>query len=139
MQACSDFDAQLRTFVGIPFVTRGRDRASGLDCWGLVRSASLALFAREVPDYCAYRNANSICDVAPLFDGRSDWRQVEAGRERAGHVIVLRIAGHATHAGLVIRPGTMLHTMARCFSCIESYRGARWARRVEGFYEWCPR
>src|SRR5262247_492480 len=105
MQACSDFDAQLRAHIGVPFVTHGRDAGHGLDCWGVVLSASRALFGRDVPDYTDYTSANSICDVAPLFEGRRDWRQVEPGRERAGHVIVLRIAGHATHAGLVVRPG----------------------------------
>lgn len=141
MQACSDIAAQLREYVGIPFVSRGRSREQhgGLDCWGLVLAASRALFGREIPDYGDYRDANRICDVAPLFDGRYDWRQVAPERVRAGHVIVLRIAGHATHAGLVVWPGHMLHTMAFCHSCIESYRAARWRYRVEGFYEWSPR
>jgi cell wall-associated NlpC family hydrolase len=141
MQACSDLDAQLRDYVGIPFVNHGRstEQHGGLDCWGLVLAAARQVFGREFPDYCDYKEAEKICDVSPLFEGRRDWRQVEAGRERAGDVVVLRIAGHATHAGLVVRPGLMLHTMTFCHSCIESYRGAKWRCRVEGFYAWFPR
>lgn len=139
MQACSSFDAQLAQLVGVPFASHGRDRARGLDCWGLVLCASRALFARELPDYSAYSDARQVCDVAPLFDARADWEPIARGDERPGHVIVLRVIGHATHAGIVVKPGHMLHTMLYCNSVVESFDSQKWKARVEGFYSWSPR
>lgn len=130
-------DSVLAGLVGIPFVSRGRAALDGgLDCWGLVMYASRALFERELPDYPGYADARQVCDVAPLFEARTDWKPIAAGAERPGDVIVLRIIGHATHAGLVIRAGHMLHTMLYCNSSIEPYGNVKWRNRVEGFYSW---
>lgn len=139
MQDFSSYGVQLTQLVGVPFLSGGRDRARGLDCWGLVLEASRALFGRDLPDYPGYSDARQVCDVAPLFEARADWEPIKDGAEPVGSIIVLRIAGHATHAGLVVKRGYMLHTMLYCASVIEHYRGEKWAHRVEGFYAWSPR
>lgn len=139
MRDFSSFGVELTKLVGVPFINKGRDRARGLDCWGLVLEASRVLFGRELPDYPGYGDARSVCDVAPLFEERSQWDRLTDGAEPVGCVVVMRVAGNATHAGIVVRRGYMLHTMLYCQSVIESYRSEKWAHRVEGFYEWSPR
>jgi cell wall-associated NlpC family hydrolase len=138
MRDSSSYGVELSKLVGIPFLSKGRDRAQGLDCWGLVLEASRVLFGYELPDYPGYSDAQAVCDVAPLFEARSSWKQLTDGSEPLGSVVVLRVAGNATHAGIVVRRGFMLHTMLYCQSVIESYRSEKWARRVEGFYGWFP-
>jgi len=132
-------DSALARFIGVPFISHGREPARGLDCWGLVLAASRELFGRELPDYAGYCDARQVADVAPLFAARADWCERASGLEKPGDVVVLRIIGHATHAGLVVRPGVMLHAMLYCNSVLEGYRGLRWAGRLEGFYTWQPR
>ena len=139
MPASSEFEQRLARFIGAPFMSHGRELdGAGFDCWGLVMCASRELFGRELPDYPGYMDARQVCDVAPLFEARSGWKSRARGAEQPGDVVVLRIIGHATHAGLVIRPGHMLHTMLYCNSCIEPYGADKWRHRVEGFYSWLP-
>lgn len=128
----------LRSLIGIPFKSRGRDPAEGLDCWGLILHASRVLYNRALPDYPDYENANDVHDVTPLFGARRTWKILTPGTEEAGDVVVLTIAGAPTHAGLVIDArGRMLHTLAQWDSCIDNYRASRWRSRVDGFYKWC--
>lgn len=133
------FEERLTRLIGVPFVSKGRALETGLDCWGLVMLASRELFGRELPDYPGYSDARNLCDVAPLFEARTGWELRPPGGERPGDVIVLRIVGHATHAGIVVKRGQMLHTMLYCNSGIEGYGATKWKARVEGFYSWQPR
>jgi cell wall-associated NlpC family hydrolase len=124
-------------YIGLPFRDHGRDR-SGLDCWGLVRlvlseqfGCMLPSFAQEYPHS---RATEKISDVIlreiPLWDA------VQAGAERAGDVIVLRLCGKPLHVGTVLGDAHMLHIESGINSAIERYDGTRWKDRVFGFYRY---
>jgi cell wall-associated NlpC family hydrolase len=126
-------------FVGVPWVSGGRDPATGLDCWGLVICAAKACFALQLPDYHGYTDAEALEQTAQLFANRDQWQKIPEGAEQPGDVVVLKLAGTPGHAGLLVGYGLMLHTMAGREACLERYRGRAWAQRVEGFYRWLPR
>ena len=127
-------------FVGVPFVSGGRDPATGLDCWGLVIAAGRDCYGLELPDYRGYANADDPTQTAQLFTARDDWQAIAPNEERAGDVVVLRLGtALPVHAGLVVGWGLMLHSLAGRDACLERYRSRAWADRVEGFYRWAPR
>lgn len=134
--------APVARFVGVPFQSGGRDRATGLDCWGLVLAVARERFGVELPDYRGYECANNSGEIAKLFDARAGagWHRITPFSEIDGDVVVLRLgAVLPAHAGIVVDRGAMLHTMAGRNACVERYRGRLWQNRVEGFYRWLPR
>jgi cell wall-associated NlpC family hydrolase len=123
-------------YVGIPFVDGGRGR-DGLDCWGLVRLVLRERFGAEVPDL---EVTGGTCPPAAVGEAAVSelprWREIRAGQERPGDVVLLRLNGHPTHVGVVVLRGTMLHCLAGCDSCVEHYLGPLWSRRLVGIYRW---
>lgn len=126
----------LARWIGIPYVPRGTLPA-GLDCWGLCRAVAWEEFHTVLPEY--------FYDVARLLDDAearigeacrpdSAWRAVQDAR--AGDIVVLRIAGRATHTGILIAEDAMLHTLAGRTSCIEPITAPAWRRRIEGVWRW---
>lgn len=127
----------LASLVGIPYVSTGRNPAVGLDCWGLVVHASAVLFQRELPDYRGYANACDHEQTTVLFEERSKWQRIAKGDEIPGDVLLLRLAGHPVHAGLVVGDNLMLHTLTGRNATLERYDSlSPWYHRWEGVYRW---
>lgn len=126
----------MNRFIGVPYITNGRDPAVGLDCWGVVVVASKVLYGRDVPDYSLYRDSTDQKEIAPLFDARVNWQSIPKGRELPGDVIVVRIGGYPLHAGLCTGMGMMMHSLNGRNCCMESYERTMWRNRIEGFYRW---
>lgn len=129
--ACSDWSR----WIGIPWADRGRDRA-GCDCYGLICLVYAEEFGVELPSYADdYVTAADVDAVAALLTaGREAWLRIPAGMERTADVALVWQGRVLGHAGIVARPGKLLHVKRGQASVIESYRrpGARF--RVEGFY-----
>jgi cell wall-associated NlpC family hydrolase len=123
-------------YVGLPFRAYGRDR-TGLDCWGLCRLVLAERFGREIPahDDIGFERA---CDRAALAafmeQHKTNWNEVPAKLERPGDVLLLRMMGHPIHVAVVVGKGWMLHIEDGIDACLERYDGAKWSRRVVGFY-----
>lgn len=104
-------------YVGIPFLDRGRTRATGLDCWGLVR---LVLAERAGLDLPAFDTISAF-DAAAVRDEIArharQWLPVPQHDARAFDVAVMRVHGKINghwlgtdmHVGIVPRPGRVLH------------------------------
>lgn len=126
-------------FIGVPWISGGRDAVVGLDCWGLVIAAARDCFGLELPDYHGYERADSLKETAHLFEQRDTWEPIIAENAQAGDVVVLRTGGpQPAHAGLVVQRGIMLHSLAGRDACLERYDQRLWRDRVEGFYRWSP-
>lgn len=125
----------LDRYVGIPFLDRGRTFA-GVDCWGLVRLVYRGELGVELPAYeSLYRTVDERTGVELLElveRKRGAWQQVEA--PETFDLVLLRIAGVPCHVGVALPGGRMIHCARGADSRIESYRGPKWAPRVEGFY-----
>ena len=122
-------------YIGLPFAEHGRDRG-GIDCWGLMRLALLEQFSISLPSLAhEYRRT---CDAARISDLVTReiprCQRIDAGLERCGDVIVLRLQGRPMHVGLVLGDGQMLHVEQGIDSAIEKYRGQKWQDRIYGFY-----
>lgn len=124
-------------YIGLPFVTHGRDR-SGLDCWGLARLVMAEQLGRALPSYVYEYESTLQADVISELIARECvlWDRVFDGHERLGDIIVLRLLGQPMHVGVVLGDRQMLHIEEGIDSAIESYAGARWQHRVFGFFRY---
>lgn len=118
----------LDDYIGIPYTHRG--------CWELVRKVYWEQFHIALPSYSGDvlddASQGELADA--IADRRGDWHRVAPGDEQRGDAVLFRVLGADAHIGLVVRPGMFLHVFRDQCSCIESYRGPRWAPRVAGFY-----
>lgn len=125
-------------YVGLPYVPGGRERAPGLDCWGLVCLVWRERFGIESPRFeqVWWEAHSDNAAIAAVIEAnkRSRYQEVAPGAEQAGDAILMRMAGYPVHVGLVVAPGVMLHTHRNVDSCVERYAGFPWSRRVLGFY-----
>lgn len=123
-------------YIGIPYVESGRD-GNGLDCWGLLVLIWREQYGIDLPFYDGphwARGANRAEIAEAIRAEQSRYVEVPVGAEKEGDGIVLRLAGHPLHVGLVLAPGWMIHTHESAAVCVESYIGMTWARRVMGFW-----
>ena len=126
----------LRSYIGIPFKDKGRDR-SGLDCWGLLRLIYRDQLKIALPSYTfAYDKTDPGCGVGHLIEKNisHEWVPVPAGEEKPGDGILLRIQGEPMHVAVVVGRGEMIHVMKGLDVTVEKYRSNTWKHRVMGFY-----
>lgn len=126
---------QIQDLIGVPYESRGRSEL-GADCWGIIMLASEHIYGQRVPDYSEYRDSTDKHQTEPLFEARHNWQQVPFEAILPGDVIVLRIMGHSSHAGIYVGDGKMLHTLGGRDSCIERLASSSWQNRIEGIYRW---
>jgi cell wall-associated NlpC family hydrolase len=130
-------------FIGIPYLLQGRDRA-GCDCWGLCWIVLEEQFGINAPcmDAVAWdtdsKPAERRAAAQIILNTASDYFEpVEAGHERAGDIVVLSLAGHPLHMGIVASPGWMIHSAHDADAALERYDGMVWRKRIDGFYRVC--
>lgn len=124
-------------YIGLPFLAHGRDRL-GVDCWGLVRLALAEQFGLALPSFAtAYKDTRDAASISAVIAQETlSWRAVEAGEEKLGDVIVLRLRGQPLHVGLVLGDRLMLHVERGIDSAIERYDRPQWHHRIFGFYRY---
>ncbi len=113
-------------FIGIPYAVGGRTHA-GLDCYGLVWLVLTEVFGVEPPRYDA-----SSAERFTSAIGESHW--VPVTDPQPGDVVLLALAGHPAHCGVMLGPGQMLHAVEGVSTCMERTDGTRWAKRVISYY-----
>lgn len=125
-------------WIGIPYAPGGRDPATGLDCWGLVR-AVLAATGVVVPDYAAWSGRDdddAIADVAMTATGDPRWRPVDP--PIPGDVALIRWRGLPMHAGVLVSPGHVLHVRAGTAAHVERTDGVGLRHRIQSWHRWAP-
>lgn len=120
-------------YVGIPFEDHGRDR-SGCDCYGLARLVYLGELGIDLPEYGLYASADEHAEIAALIDGAAagpEWSPCDGGR--SFDLAVFRRGRLATHLGLVVLPGIMLHMADEDAAKVERIAGP-WSSRLVGYW-----
>lgn len=123
------------TYVGIPYLNRGRSR-EGVDCWGLVQLWYREQLGVEVPDYLwAYTNAHDFESVEnAINENKKTWRRVDEADY--GDVLVFRIKGVPIHVGIKQQGDDFLHAFQGTESCLERLSSVAWNRRLTEIYRW---
>lgn len=125
----------LESYIGIPFVEKGRSR-EGCDCYGLICLVYSELLGVILPSFVnGYVSTQDSEELARLIRGHiAPWRGIEAGHERPFDGVLLTEGGVPRHMGIVTRPGWLLHVENGGTAMLERYTDARLKRRVAGFY-----
>lgn len=121
--------------IGIPYVNKGRDPSTGLDCWGLLRQFYREFMGIVLPSYTdEYEDAFDRTATVRAMDQHAPSCWIKVEEPRFGDGIRLRIDGSACHVGIYLGHSEMLHTQAGHDSVIDRIDGIRWKNRVVGFY-----
>ena len=118
-------------YVGIPFADHGRDQM-GCDCYGLARLVYRHECGILLPDYQGYGSAEEHAEIAALISGAAagpDWMPCPG--DRPFDLMVFRRGRLATHVGVVVAPGVMLHMVEEDCAKVERIAGP-WASRCVG-------
>lgn len=113
----------VREYIGIPFRPLGRDR-TGVDCYGLVRLVYLERFALQWPEFAGIgwpsgdRAARAA--VAETMAAQAPILGVAVETPVLGDAVLMRMGALATHVGLYLGGGRMLHVERGCDSVHES-------------------
>jgi cell wall-associated NlpC family hydrolase len=123
-------------FIGIPYVDKGTDPKTGIDCWQLVKYFYSEVLGKDIPDYMAfYQSSMDKQEVlAAMSVGFSEWKRVD--EPEFGDVLVFRITDSPWHTGVYLYDDLMLHTIQGHNSAIERYTSIRWRHRLYGIYRW---
>jgi hypothetical protein len=123
-------------YVGIDYADKGRDRATGLDCWGLNRLIQSEQFGNDVPSLVGdYDNIHDPDHLAELIAREKEhWVKVDLPRE--GDTVLFRVLGQF-HVGTITEPGKFIHVRENGKSVIESLSSPLWRNRIKGFYRYC--
>ncbi|MCW1934126.1 C40 family peptidase [Pararhodobacter zhoushanensis] len=128
-------------FLGIPFADLGRTRA-GCDCWGLACVIYRHELRITLPDYLGgYASADEHREIAALIAGETAaplWQPV-TGPAAPFDIAVFRRGRFATHVGVVIRPGLMIHMAGEDQSKVERYAEGPWHSRFAGHFRHASR
>lgn len=126
----------IEQFIGIPYVNRGRDIETGLDCWGLLREFYKRVLGIDLPAYeNSYDDAYDMNQtVQALRYERKDADWVKVNSPAYGDGVILRVAGHPCHVGVYLGNDQVLHTLTGHDSAIDRLDSVRWKNRIDGFY-----
>lgn len=119
-------------YVGIPFTELGRS-LEGCDCWGLACVIYREELGITLPEYLGYASTEEQGEIAELVaDATSSplWVPVE-GPALAFDIAGFRRGRFASHAGIVIRHGLMIHQTRGDCAKVEAIRGGL-ASRLAG-------
>ncbi len=122
-------------YTGMPWADRGRSRA-GCDCYGLARIIYQEELGVSLPDYLGYASTEELGEIAALIDGAQQlpmWVPV-SGPAVAFDLAVFRRGRLATHIGVVVRRGLMIHMADEDCAKIEAYDSGRWSHRLTGHW-----
>ena len=125
--------AWVSNYIGIPFVSGGREIDSGLDCYGLFRLIQNIHYGKNIPDLSgAYDNANNFEQTKEVFTKHQPIiAGIQIKEPEDGCAVVLRYGGHPLHIGTYIA-GHILHSLPEVGSILSL--AADLEKRIEGYY-----
>lgn len=123
--------------IGVPFVSRGRDPETGLDCWGLVMEVSMR-YGKKIPDF--YVDAYDSRRIGVIHDiVQSDW--VRVPQAEPGAVVGMKLDRECLpdvvqHYGVCLDRKRFIHTLKDTGVIISRLDHRFFKQHIEGFYQW---
>lgn len=111
----------------LPFVRGGRDKG-GVDCWGLLVILYKELMGLDI----SLKESVDCLDLEGLQ--KLQERFYEVVEPCFGDTVLLNNLGKPVHVGFVLNGTEMIHTATENGAVIENFKGAKWRRKVVGFY-----
>ena len=125
----------VNSYIGIPYLSKGRTR-EGMDCLSLVEAVYKNVFNILLPEY-NHVDSDNLSNVADkMIEEENSGRWIKLDKPESGCVVLMNIAGHPVHVGIVLNDNYMLHSLKGHNSVVEKFTGMKWNKRIEGFYAW---
>jgi murein DD-endopeptidase len=127
----------MNRFIGVPYVPDGR-AWEGVDCYGLVWLFFHSHFGIDLPrfdgGFAASTAAGRAANAASLSSAanRSGWKAI-ATPDRVGDAVLMRVGNDVCHVGVIIEPGSLLHSERPPGSVIQRLSDAAVAQRIVSF------
>ncbi len=125
--------------IGVPFKNRGRDKDTGLDCYGLVMEVYKKI-GIQLPEYYAdWNNVEKINGIIQQEVGTSLWKKVDGGHIPIPCVMAIRFGvpkGVVNHTGVYVGNGKFIHIRENVGVCVDRINSPAWKKQIEGFYEY---
>lgn len=121
-------------YIGIPFVSGGRDRR-GLDCYGLIRLVLMEQYGCKLPLLDGkYDNALNLYDTSPLFFQQLPvlTEKIAGPQERA--LALLEMHQLPCHLGLFCGGESIIHSRAGVGVVAERLDSRRLPGKIVGWY-----
>lgn len=116
-------------YIGLPWKAGGRTR-DGLDCYGLAHLVYRERLGIELPSYDdAYVTAEEWIEIDALIAGglaHGQWKEITLKDAHEYDGLIFRRGALATHVGIVVAPGLMLHATAGRASAVERFANGQW-------------
>jgi peptidoglycan DL-endopeptidase CwlO len=124
----------VRDFIGIPFVYGGRDKATGLDCYGLVKTYYRDVLGIDVPDVDHYDRDMSRNEIYDRIR-HTEWQEVKD--IQTNDVVTFNDGAESTdavHCGVYV-DGRVLHTTEKTGAILSRFSLLR--KRIVGIHRLC--
>ena len=122
-----------KRYIGIPYKAKGTT-IDALDCLGLIEVIYREIFNVILPKYNHVDTDDMQLAKDVLESNKPGWVKLDKPKENC--VVLFRIADYPIHMGIVLDNNYMLHTLKGHNSAIERFTGAKWNKRIEGYYDY---
>lgn len=110
-------------YLGIPWLSGGRNASEGLDCWGLLCHIYKCEFNIDIPAYNV--PVGTLAKPETIATGELDnscWFEVKD--PASSDVVILGNSNRFTHVGVYVEipDAAIIHSAKNCLSCIVTLR-----------------
>ena len=128
---------QVKDLIGVPFVSRGRDPRTGLDCWGLVMEVGRR-FGKQIPDFYVDAHDSAQIGVIKSFVER-EWLKVE--RPEPGAVVGialdrLNMPDITQHYGICLDRRRFVQCLEGSGVVVTDFSHRFFKNIITGYYQW---
>lgn len=125
-------------YLTIPYLDKGRDPSTGLDCWGLVRWWYAQELDIALPEHGSLTSIGT--DLAALQDAirvqLHNWQPVT--QPQWGDLLLVRLLGRPIHVGICLGDADgeprFLHAREGVGVAVSRMEDPRWKDRIEACY-----
>lgn len=121
-------------YIGIAYKEKGRDRDTGLDCWGLVRLIQREQFGNELPSFVEQQSSDPEKLQEIFATQREGWIAVD--EYKVGDVVLFRMLGYEMHVGTYIGENKFIHVREGFDSVVERLDSGKWKSRKVGVFRY---
>ena len=125
---------EINDFVGIPYEAHGRS-FTGCDCYGLVCLFYKHYFNKLLPNFLEYsEDLSSYASSIELVKHPFGFREID--EPKLGDVGVFKYMGFASHVGVYIGDGKVLHILRKTHSVVQKLDNISLRGRLDGWYRY---
>jgi cell wall-associated NlpC family hydrolase len=123
-------------YIGIPYVSHGRDIATGVDCWGLVAHVMRKEYGFAIPDYDSLYSKEAAHDRVSEAAQVDPWTKVPFEDRVKGDGLWFTSLRGVAHVGVFVSRTHFLHCNIGVAASLGDIRESFWSLRMEGVYRW---